>query len=145
MAFTDVASAADIKPDASFAAQVGKTKILLTRVGGGVHAIKNKCPHLNLAMTRGKVVGAVVICPWHGSTFDMCTGKNLDWIASVAGMKVPQWSRAVIAFGRQPTAIRTFATSDVVGAKRRARLRPLVSKEDTRTPVRRVMIWRGDP
>ena len=112
MAFTDVASAGDIKPDASLAVQLGKTKILLTRVGGAVHAIENKCPHLNLTMTRGRVVGAVVTCPWHGSTFDMCTGANLDWIASVAGMKVPRWSRAVIAFGRQPTAIRTFATRE---------------------------------
>lgn len=115
MAFIDVAGAADITANASHAAQVDTLRLLLTRVDGQVYAVENRCPHLGLKMTRGKVEGAVIHCPWHGSTFDACTGANLDWIGAIAGMKVPQWSRGLIAFGKQPTAIRTFPTREENG------------------------------
>lgn len=115
MAFTDVASSSEVCADASFAARIGDTRLLLTRVDGDVRAVENRCPHLNLAMTRGPVKGRVVQCPWHGSTFDMCTGENLDWIGSIAGLKPPQWSRALIAFGKKPSGLRTFATREEGG------------------------------
>jgi nitrite reductase/ring-hydroxylating ferredoxin subunit len=115
MAYTDVASSDDIKENASFAARADGVRLLLTRVEGNVHAIENKCPHLGLSMTRGKVDGPIVHCPWHGSTFDVCTGRSLDWIRSVAGMKVPQWSRSLIAFGKQPAPVRTFAVREEEG------------------------------
>jgi nitrite reductase/ring-hydroxylating ferredoxin subunit len=115
MAFTDVASSSEIKEEATHAARVDGVRLLLSRVGGMVHAIENKCPHLGLSMARGKVIGSVIQCPWHGSTFDMCTGNNLDWITSVAGMKVPDWSKSLIAFGKQPTSVRTFAAREENG------------------------------
>jgi nitrite reductase/ring-hydroxylating ferredoxin subunit len=115
MAATDVASSTDIREDASFAVAIAGTRILLTRVAGAVRAVENRCPHLGLSMTRGKVEGAVIHCPWHGSTFDACTGRNLDWITAVAGMKVPQWSRGLIAFGKQPAALRTFPAHEEGG------------------------------
>ena len=115
MAFTDVAGSGDIRENAAHAARVDGVRLLLTRVDGEVRAIENKCPHLGLSMARGKVDGAVIQCPWHGSTFDVCTGKNLDWITAVAGMKVPDWSRGLIAFGKQPTSVRTFAAREENG------------------------------
>jgi len=115
MAFTDVASSGDIKENASYAARVEGARLLLTRVGGQVRAIENKCPHLGLSMARGKVEGEVIHCPWHGSTFNVCTGQNLDWITAVAGVKVPDWSRSLIAFGKQPAAVRTFAAREENG------------------------------
>jgi nitrite reductase/ring-hydroxylating ferredoxin subunit len=115
MASQDVAGSAEVRENASLAAKADGVRLLLTRIDGKVHAIENKCPHLGLSMTRGKVDGAVIHCPWHGSTFDACTGANLDWINSVAGMKVPDWSRGLIAFGKKPSAIRTFATHEEGG------------------------------
>src|SRR6266545_4694375 len=115
MPFTEVAGSGEIKENAPFAARVDGVRLLLTRVEGAVHAIENKCPHLGLSMARGKVSGSVIRCPWHGSTFDVCTGQNLDWITAVAGMKVPDWSRGLIAFGKQPAAVRTFATREEAG------------------------------
>jgi nitrite reductase/ring-hydroxylating ferredoxin subunit len=115
MAYSDVAGSGDISENAAFAARIDGTRLLLTRVGGEVRAIENKCPHLGLSMARGKVEGATITCPWHGSSFDFCTGKNLDWIRSVAGMSVPQWTRGLIAFGKQAAPVRTFATREENG------------------------------
>jgi nitrite reductase/ring-hydroxylating ferredoxin subunit len=110
-----VASSADIKENASYPVQVNGVRLLLTRVDGAVRAVENRCPHLGLSMTRGKVEGKVIHCPWHGSTFDACSGENLDWITAVAGMKVPDWSRSLIAFGKKPAPLRTFPAREENG------------------------------
>jgi nitrite reductase/ring-hydroxylating ferredoxin subunit len=115
MAFTDVASAEDVREAASLVAKVGGVRLLLTRVQGKVYAVEDRCPHLGVSMARGSIDGSVLRCPWHGSTFDVCTGQNLDWIKSVAGVSVPQWSRALIGMGRRPAAVRTFEAREEEG------------------------------
>lgn len=115
MAFTDVASSDEVKANALHAARIDSVRLLLTRIDGKVHAIENRCPHLGLSMARGKVDGTVITCPWHGSTFDLCTGENRDWITAVAGMKVPDWSKGLIAFGKKPAAVRTFQAREENG------------------------------
>ena len=115
MAFTDVAGSDEVKENAAHAARIDGVRLLLTRVGGAVHAIENRCPHLGLSMARGKVDGSVITCPWHGSSFDVCTGENRDWITAVAGVKVPDWSRGLIAFGKKPTGVRTFPAREENG------------------------------
>jgi nitrite reductase/ring-hydroxylating ferredoxin subunit len=84
------------------------TSVLLTRVNGEVHAVENRCPHLGLSMSRGRVEDGVLRCPWHGSTFDVCSGRNLDWITGVLGVPVPRWTQRLIALGQAPTPVRTF-------------------------------------
>lgn len=108
MTFTDVAGSNEVTENAALAARIEGVRLLLTRVDGQVRAIENRCPHLGLSMAKGKVEGPVIQCPWHGSTFDVCTGRNLDWITAVGGMKVPNWSRSLIAFGKKPAGVRTF-------------------------------------
>lgn len=115
MAFTDVAGSTEVKENAPYAARVDGVRLLLTRVDGTVRAIENKCPHLGLSMAKGKVNGSVIQCPWHGSTFDVCTGRNLDWITAVGGMKVPDWSKSLIALGKKPAAVRTFEAREENG------------------------------
>ena len=80
----------------------------LTRLDGTVRAFENKCPHLGLALDRGKIEGGAIHCPWHGSTFDICSGRNLDWVNSVAGLPMPAWSHKLIAFGKAPAPIKTY-------------------------------------
>jgi nitrite reductase/ring-hydroxylating ferredoxin subunit len=78
--------------------------LIVARIGDEVHVAPNRCPHLGLSLTRGpgglKYTDGVVQCPWHNSRFDMCTGKNLDWVSGVAGRTVPRWSRQLVALGR---------------------------------------------
>ena len=43
--------------------------VLLSRVNGKVYAVVNRCPHMGMKMSRGKICDGIVKCPWHGSTF----------------------------------------------------------------------------
>lgn len=81
------------------------TPVLLTRIDGQIRAVINRCPHMNMKMTRGKIADGVVSCPWHGSRFDFCTGKNLDWVNAFAGIPMPGWTHKIIAMGKAPAGL----------------------------------------
>lgn len=79
-----------------------------------VCVVVNKCPHAGLSLTKGPRGGyadGVITCPWHQSTFDVCSGANLDWTAGLAGIPAPRWSRKLIAMGKAPAPL------DVVPAR----------------------------
>ncbi len=50
------------------------TPILLVRRNGQVYALAETCAHLGGPLAEGKLDGDCVVCPWHGSTFDLETG-----------------------------------------------------------------------
>lgn len=89
--------------------------LIVARIGDEVHVAVNRCPHLGLSLTRGpgglKYADGVVQCPWHNSRFDVCTGKNLDWVSGFAGRSVPRWSRQLVALGRKPSDLRKLPAS----------------------------------
>ncbi len=76
-----------------------------------VYAVENRCSHLGLPLTNGKVEGTTITCPFHGSRFDLRTGENLDWVTSFAGARIPEWSRRLLAMGKKPAPIRAYRTS----------------------------------
>jgi nitrite reductase/ring-hydroxylating ferredoxin subunit len=92
------------------------TSVLLTRVKDEIHALENRCPHLGLSMSRGRVQKGVLRCPWHGSTFDVCSGRNLDWITGVLGVPIPRWTQRLVALGQAPAPVRTFEVEQDGGA-----------------------------
>ncbi len=59
--------------------EIGEKKILLLKYEGQVYAIANQCPHLKLPMKKGKITQGAIVCPWHRSAFDLCTGEVKDW------------------------------------------------------------------
>jgi nitrite reductase/ring-hydroxylating ferredoxin subunit len=59
--------------------EVAQRKILLLNHEGQVYAIANQCPHLKLPMNKGKITDGAIVCPWHRSAFDLCTGEVKDW------------------------------------------------------------------
>jgi len=85
--------------------------LLLIRTNDTVHAVENRCPHLGLPLRRGKIEGGEIVCPFHGSRFNIATGENTDWVSAVAGIKIPAWSRALLTFGKKPQPVRTFPVS----------------------------------
>ena len=111
----DAASSADVQEDAIFVATIEGMNLILTRVDGKAYAVENKCAHLGWSMARGTVDGATLECPWHGSKFDVCSGKNLDWVSSFAGVSMPRWTRGLIALGKDPAGLRTFETTEEAG------------------------------
>ena len=115
MSRIEVAKSDEVREGAMHAVQAGGRAALLTRVNGKPQAIENKCPHLGLPLARGKIVDGSIRCPWHGSRFDICSGKNLDWVNSVAGVPMPQWSHRFIALGKEPKPVCTFAAEEEGG------------------------------
>jgi nitrite reductase/ring-hydroxylating ferredoxin subunit/uncharacterized membrane protein len=56
--------------------EVGGEAILVTRsTSGELCAIANTCSHFGGPLAEGEREGDVVVCPWHGSRFDVCTGR----------------------------------------------------------------------
>ena len=55
-------------------ADVRGTPVLLHRSGTVICAIGNTCSHAGGPLNEGTVEGTKVICPWHSSRFDLCSG-----------------------------------------------------------------------
>ena len=90
--------------------------ILLSRVNGRVHAVVNRCPHMGMKMSRGKICEGIVNCPWHGSRFDFCSGENVDWVNSFAGIPMPGWTHKMIAMGKAPAGLTTLSVEESADA-----------------------------
>ena len=52
-------------------------KVAVFNVGGRLCATQNECTHRLGPLSKGKVEGSSVTCPWHGSQFDVSTGAVL--------------------------------------------------------------------
>ena len=59
-------------------ADIGGHTYALFRVDGRVRAIDGLCPHEGGPLAEGTLAKGVVTCPWHGWTFDACSGCSLD-------------------------------------------------------------------
>ncbi|HDP73517.1 MAG TPA: hypothetical protein ENN46_00985, partial [Candidatus Woesearchaeota archaeon] len=72
-------------------ADVGEKSILLARVGGKLYAIESKCTHMGAELSKGRLVGKDVECPWHHSRFSLETGnvtkKAFFGLARMKGLK----------------------------------------------------------
>ncbi len=73
--FVDVAASDEVAEGALKAVDAKGTSVLLARRGGRVCAIAATCSHAGGPLAEGKFEGTVVTCPWHGSRFDVCSGK----------------------------------------------------------------------
>jgi len=49
--------------------------LLVANLGGTFYAIGNVCTHMGCHLSQGRLDGQNVICPCHGSTFDLKTGQ----------------------------------------------------------------------
>ena len=107
-----IASGAEIREGELHATEVDGERLLLTRVGGAVHAVVNRCPHMGMKMTRGEICDGVLKCPWHGSRFDVRTGANVDWVNAFAGIPMPKWTHGMISMGKTPAPLKTVLTEE---------------------------------
>lgn len=53
--------------------------LLLARSGEEFFAADARCPHLGGRLAEGILQGTVVVCPRHGSRFDLRDGRVLQW------------------------------------------------------------------
>ncbi len=67
-----------LRDGAAVAVDIGGRTYALLRIDGKVAAIDGLCPHEGGPLAEGTVQNGTVTCPWHGWTFDACTGCSLD-------------------------------------------------------------------
>ena len=72
------AGADDLGPEELRRVEVDGSPVLLSRAGGRICAIAATCSHLGGPLDEGEREGDTVVCPWHGSRFDLCDGSVVD-------------------------------------------------------------------
>ncbi len=64
--------------------QAGDVGIVLVRSNGRIHALGDTCPHLGGPLSQGWLRDGTIVCPWHGSAFDLETGESRNGPAVAA-------------------------------------------------------------
>lgn len=62
---------------------VGDVPVLLVRLNGTIHAIGRICTHEYADLADGYLDDGCVVCPLHGSKFDVVTGRAITLPAVV--------------------------------------------------------------
>ncbi len=78
MALIKVTDASDLSQGQMKPFSVQGIELLLVNLSGSFFAIAGKCPHAGGDLSKGKLEGGTVVCPRHGSKFDLRTGKALS-------------------------------------------------------------------
>jgi 3-phenylpropionate/trans-cinnamate dioxygenase ferredoxin component len=75
--FVAVSGAGDLGEGGMRAFDVHGSQITVANVGGAFHAFDDTCTHLQCSLAEGDLEETTVICPCHGSEFDVTTGAVL--------------------------------------------------------------------
>ena len=75
MKYVKIAQTTDLKIGEKKKIFVEGKEILLANIDGAYYSIDNKCPHMGGSLADGKLEGNNIVCPKHGSIFDVKTGK----------------------------------------------------------------------
>jgi len=60
--------------------KIGERSMLLIHHEDQIYAMGSACPHMRLPLKGGKLTeDGAIVCPWHHSAFDLCTGDVKDW------------------------------------------------------------------
>lgn len=74
--FTPVLDVDDLAEGVPRRVQAGDVGIVLVRANGRIHALGDICPHLGGPLSQGWLRDGTIVCPWHGSAFDLKTGES---------------------------------------------------------------------
>lgn len=72
--WTDAAASADVT-EGLLRVEVSGQPVVLTRAGGVLGALGATCTHLGGPLDEGTVEDGCIVCPWHGSRFDLADGS----------------------------------------------------------------------
>lgn len=80
MAFKPAMELTALQKEGRCVSTIDGHKILFIWNKDQVHAIQAQCPHLKLPLAKGKITeNATIICPFHKSEFDLCSGETKCW------------------------------------------------------------------
>jgi len=81
-----VARLADIPQDGLKVVEINDTPIVLRYINGALKAIENVCPHRGGPVGEGDLDGDILVCPWHGWSFNVNTCQSTNNPAAVIRM-----------------------------------------------------------
>jgi 3-phenylpropionate/trans-cinnamate dioxygenase ferredoxin subunit len=64
----------ELKPGQVGAVEVAGESVAVFNLEGNYYALEDYCPHAGGPLSEGRLEGQTIICPWHGSCFDVTTG-----------------------------------------------------------------------
>jgi nitrite reductase/ring-hydroxylating ferredoxin subunit/uncharacterized membrane protein len=82
--FERVAPLDDVPQNALYKVVVAGVPVILIRMGTNVYALGATCTHAGGPLDEGELQGDAVQCPWHGSRFNIKSGRVLTGPATVA-------------------------------------------------------------
>ena len=77
MSWTKLASKSQIRKDPPNKITLGDKVFLVVQVKEDYYALNDRCPHLGGSLSEGKLEEETIICPKHGSRFDVKSGQAL--------------------------------------------------------------------
>ncbi len=63
-----------VEPGTGRRVTVGGRALAVFNVDGTFHVTDDTCTHGFASLSEGSLRGQVIVCPWHGGAFDLCTG-----------------------------------------------------------------------
>jgi len=75
MEYVKVAQTTELSAGNKMKISFNDKEILLTNIQNSYYAIDNTCSHMGGSLDEGQLDGSHIICPKHGSIFDVKTGK----------------------------------------------------------------------
>ena len=80
MVMVKVAKLSELPPGTLKQVKVeGRDDVAIANVSGRVYAMRGICNHRGGPLGKGKLDGSVITCPWHGSKWDIKTGKLVEF------------------------------------------------------------------
>lgn len=76
--FVFAAKDEQLTADEGLTVEVADQEYALFRIDGKVVAIDSGCPHEGAPLAQGTIDNGVVTCPWHGWTFNACSGCSIE-------------------------------------------------------------------
>jgi nitrite reductase/ring-hydroxylating ferredoxin subunit len=73
--FVRAGTLSEFAPGSVTEREVGGRRVLIVNSDGTLHVLSNLCPHVSLPLGGGFVAGDTIVCPFHGSAFDLATGE----------------------------------------------------------------------
>jgi nitrite reductase/ring-hydroxylating ferredoxin subunit/uncharacterized membrane protein len=81
--YTRVIADSDLQPDKPTKADANGVPILLVRHQGRVYALDDTCVHAGCSLAGGTLEGRSIICPCHGSQYDLANGSVMHGPATM--------------------------------------------------------------
>lgn len=78
MMYKKVALTGELQPGEKKKISLDGKEILLVNIEGMFYAVDNKCPHMGGSLVEGNLEGSNVVCPKHGSAFNVKTGEVME-------------------------------------------------------------------